>query len=193
MRKIVDVNKDGAEYDQDVSDYNEDIDQIKQGLDNLGTSTDESNFGASTDELFKKASKEETGLSGLQQGLVADQIGKRMDVATAKDLTTFQSGEFQRNAKFAGELQTKVDNAARADEFAYGARFGDKQLSLTNQFEDSKFGRDVGLDAAKTENLYKLQQGAGSQERETARYKAKIDKEKRDEQFQQAQDATTNF
>ena len=146
MRKIVDVNKDGAEYDQDVSDYNEDIDQIKQGLDNLGTSTDESNFGASTDELFKKASKEETGLSGLQQGLVADQIGKRMDVATAKDLTTFQSGEFQRNAKFAGELQTKVDNAARADEFAYGARFGDKQLSLTNQFEDSKFGRDVVID-----------------------------------------------
>jgi hypothetical protein len=193
MRKIVDANKDGAEYGQDVYDYNEDIDQIKRGLDNLGASTDEGKLGASTDELFKKASKEETGRSGLQQGLVADQIGKRMDVATAKELSTFQSGLFKDNAKFAGELQTKVDEAARADEFAYGARFGDKQLSLTNQFEDSKFGRDVGLDAAKTENLYKLQQGAGSQERETARYKAKIDKEKRDEQVMLAQDASTNF
>ena len=193
MRKIVDANKDGAEYGQDVYDYNEDIDQIKRGLDNLGASTDEGKLGASTDELFKKASKEETGRSGLQQGLVADQIGKRMDVATAKELSTFQAGLFKDNAKFAGELQTKVDDAARADEFAYGARFGDKQLSLTNQFEDSKFGRDVGLDAAKTENLYKLQQGAGSQERETARYKAKIDKELRDEQVMLAQDASTNF
>lgn len=193
MRKIVDANKDGAEYGQDVYDYNEDIDQIKRGLENLGASSDEGKLGASTDELFKKASKEETGRSGLQQGLVADQIGKRMDVATAKELSTFQSGLFKDNAKFAGELQTKVDDAARADEFAYGARFGDKQLSLTNQFEDSKFGRDVGLDAAKTENLYKLQQGAGSQERETARYKAKIDKEKRDEQVMLAQDASTNF
>ena len=184
MRKIVDANKDGAEYGQDVNDYNEDIDQIKQGLGNLG---------ASTDELFKKASKEETGRSGLQQGLVADQIGKRMDAATAKELSTFQSGLFKENAKFAGELQTKVDNAARADEFAYGSRFVDKKLSATNQFEDSQFGRDVGLDRAKTENLNKLQEGAGSQERETARYKAKIDKELRDEQYLQAQDATRNF
>jgi hypothetical protein len=184
MRKIVDVNKDGAEYDQDVSDYNEDIDQIEQGL---------SNLGASTDELFKKATKEETARSGLQQGLVADQIGKRMDASTAKDLSTFQSGMFKDNSKFAADLQQDFDSKTRADEFAYGSRFADKKLALTNQFEDSKFGRDVGLDRAKSENLYKLQQGAGSQDRETMEFKAKIDQQKERTDANQAQTASRNF
>ena len=132
MSKFIDADKDGVDDNQDV----------KQGL---------SNFGQMRDEFFSRADKEETGRSGLQIGLVADQIGKQMDSATAKDMANFQSGLYKDNSKFGADLQYDFDAKTRSDEFGYGMRSLDKQFNLQDEFQNRQFGRNIGMEQAQGE------------------------------------------
>ena len=135
MSKFIDADKDGVDDNQDV----------KQGL---------SNFGQMRDEFFSKADKEETGRSGLQMGLVADQIGKQMDSATAKDMANFQSGMYKDNSKF-GAL--------------------DKQFNLQDEFQNRQFGRNIGMEQAEGEQRRKDLKETGAQARETYDFQDTVD------------------
>ena len=146
MSKFVDVNKDGV-------DDNQDVDQMKQGL---------SNFGKMNNEFFIPADKDETARSGLQLGLAADAIGKRMDSAFSKDMATFQSGLYKENSKFGADLQYDFDAKTRADEFGYGMRSMDKQFDLQDEFQNRQYGRNIAKGRADTENAASLQKNQGA-------------------------------
>ena len=156
MSKFIDADKDGVDDNQDV----------KQGL---------SNFGQMRDEFFSRADKEETARSGLQTGLVADQIGKQMDSANAKDMANFQSGLYKDNSKFGADLQYDFDSKTRADEFGYGMRFADKTLEVENQLRDFDFGRNIGMEQAEGEQRRKDLKETGAQARETYDFQDTVD------------------
>jgi len=151
MSKFVDVDKDGV-------DDNQDVDQIKQGL---------SNFGGMQDEFFSKADKNDTARSGLQLGLAADSVGKRMDSAFSKDMALFQSGLYKDNSKFGADLQYDFDAKTRADEFGYGMRSMDKQFDLQDEFQNRQYGRNIGTLQATGEQERKNLKETGAQARET--------------------------
>ena len=159
MGKFVDVDKDGV-------DDNQDVEQIKRGA---------SNFGGMVDEFFTKADKEETGRSGLQMGLAADQIGKRMDAATSKDMANFQSGLYKDNSKFGADLQFDFDAKTRADEFGYGMRSMDKQFDLQDEFQNRQYGRNIGMEQALGEQRRKDLKETGAQGRETYDFQDTVD------------------
>jgi len=157
--RFVDVNKDGV-------DDNQDVDQIKQGL---------SRFGGVYDEFFSPAGKDDTARSGLQLGLAADAIGKRMDGAFSKDMALFQSGLYKDNSKFGADLQYDFDAKTRADEFGYGMRSMDKQFDLQDEFQNRQFGRNIGMEQAKGEQRRKDLKETGAQGRETYEFQDTID------------------
>ena len=126
------------------------------------------------DEFMSKANKDETGRSGLQMGLVADQIGKRMDAATSKDMANFQSGMYKDNSKFGADLQYDFDAKTRGDEFGYGMRKMDKEYNLQNAFADNEFGRDIGMEQATGEQRRKDLKETGAQARETYDFQDKV-------------------
>ena len=159
MKKIVDVNKDGV-------DDNQDVDQIKQGL---------SNFGEMNNEFFSPADKDETARSGLQLGLAADAIGKRMDSAFSKDMANFQSGLYKENSKFGADLQYDFDAKTREDEFGYGMRSMDKQFDLQDEFQNRQFGRNIGTLQATGEQERKNLKETGAQARETYDFQDTVD------------------
>lgn len=156
MSKFIDADKDGVDDNQDV----------KKGL---------SNFGQMRDEFFSKADKEETGRSGLQMGLVADQIGKQMDAANTKDMANFQSGLFKDNSKFGADLQYDFDAKTRSDEFGYGMRSLDKQFNLQDEFQNRQFGRNIGMEQAQGEQRRKDLKETGAQARETYDFQDTVD------------------
>jgi hypothetical protein len=156
MSKFIDADKDGVDDNQDV----------KQGL---------SNFGQMRDEFFSKADKEETGRSGLQMGLVADQIGKQMDSANTKDMANFQSGLYKDNSKFGADLQYDFDAKTRSDEFGYGMRSLDKQFNLQDEFQNRQFGRNIGMEQAQGEQRRKDLKETGAQARETYDFQDTVD------------------
>ena len=159
MGKFVDVDKDGVDDNQDVA-------QMKQGL---------SQFGGMNDEFFGKADKDDTARGGLQLGLAADQIGKRMDSATAKGDALFQSGLYKDNSKFGADLQYDFDSKTRADEFGYGMRSMDKQFDLQDEFQNRQYGRNIGMEGAKGEQRRKDLKEAGAQGRETYDFQDTVD------------------
>ena len=156
MSKFIDADKDGVDDNQDV----------KKGL---------SNFGQMRDEFFSKADKEETGRSGLQMGLVADQIGKQMDAANTKDMANFQSGLYKDNSKFGADLQYDFDAKTRSDEFGYGMRSLDKQFNLQDEFQNRQFGRNIGMEQAQGEQRRKDLKETGAQARETYDFQDTVD------------------
>ena len=156
MSKFIDADKDGVDDNQDV----------KKGL---------SNFGQMRDEFFSEADKEETARSGLQMGLVADQIGKQMDAANTKDMAVFQSGLFKDNSKFGADLQYDFDAKTRTDEFGYGMRSLDKQFNLQDEFQNRQFGRNIGMEQAQGEQRRKDLKETGAQARETYDFQDTVD------------------
>ena len=93
MSKFTDANKDGIDDNQSNEGNeqdNEKLDDIKRGM---------SNFESFQKEFFSPASKDDTARSGLQQGLMADFMGKFGDQAFSKDMANFQSGLYKDNSK----------------------------------------------------------------------------------------------
>ena len=127
------------------------------------------------DEFFSAADKEETGRSGLQMGLVADQIGKQMDAANTKDMANFQSGLYKDNSKFGADLQYDFDAKTRSDEFGYGMRSLDKQFNLQDEFQNRQFGRNIGMEQAEGEQRRKDLKETGAQARETYDFQDTVD------------------
>ena len=141
------------------------LENIQQGLGNFSF----------MDEFFKPADKEDTARSGLQQGLVADFIGKYGDNAMSKDMANFQSGLYKDNSKFGADLQYDFDAKTRADEFGYGMRSMDKQFNLQDEFQNRQYGRNIGMEGAKGEQRRKDLKEAGAQGRETYDFQDTVD------------------
>jgi len=151
MSKFVDVDKDGV-------DDNQAVEQVKQGV---------SNYGKMVDTFFDKAGKDDTARGGLQLGLAADAIGKRMDSANAKEMALFQSGQYKENSKFGADLQYDFDAKTRADEFGYAQRDKMQTFELTDAFQNNEFGRNIGMQQAQGEQRRKDLKETGAQARET--------------------------
>jgi len=143
---------DFRDIDKDGVDDNEG-ERIQKGYDNY------------RDAFFQPVDRDYDRMTGLQTGIIANQVGKDMDMDRSEQQAEFQSGLYKDNAKFGADLDLRNQREGRADEFGYGMRSLDKQFELTDAFQNNEFGRNIGTMQATGEQTRKNFRAQGVEDR----------------------------
>ena len=140
-----DVNKDGVDDNEGK--------RIQEGYKNY------------RDAFFQPVDRDYDRMTGLQTGIIADNIGKDMDMVRSEQQGEFQSGLYKDNALFGANLDMRNQREGRADEFGYGMRSLDKQFELTDAFQNNEYGRNIGTMQATGEQTRKNFRSQGVEDR----------------------------
>lgn len=159
-----DINKNGIDDRDESSESKEGASTAKEGVNETqqGLSMYENMMNSI---MGRSEDSDDTLGRDLKMGYTYNVLGKGFDYGLTKGMSEFQSGLYKDNAKFGADLELRNQRDARSDEFGYGMRAMDKQMELTDEYQNRQFGRNVGTLQAVGEQTRKNYRSQGVEDR----------------------------